>query len=222
VDQAFFYVALYDPKGVDRSRLDPLLSSIPGDLVASGILIEEERSKNSLVVCSVPMDEGRGAQLHLPYFLLPLPRSSIKDILHGRMVVLNLVNSGRVAEALEDAGFSVDLPTGRNDLGSGSMVVRMTVEDSSGARFAAEWHQMKLHLDEMTMEFRPLRYILDVAAATRQAIGIGLEDRRRRQIAAADDADVAWGPAERRDEARVTATDHGFAPWSLPSRFQTC
>lgn len=175
VDNAFFYVAVYDAEGFDSERLTWILESIPADLVSSGVLFEEERSRNSLVVFSVPSHEGRGPQLFLPYYLLPLPTSSIVDILQGRMMILNIVNAGRVVEALESAGFEVRHPSGHNDLAEGSMVVGTEIEDADGARYRAELHNLKMHLDEMTMEFRSLGHIVDVAHAFRDSISLVIE-----------------------------------------------
>lgn len=175
VDDAFLYCALYDPDGIDAERLPALFEGIAEDLITSGVLFDDDPSRNSLVVCSVPSPEGRAPQLYLPYFLLPLPKTSILDILHGRMVLFNLVNSGRVVQALEDAGFDVHVPTGRNDLASESFVVGMEVRDEQGHRFRAEMHNLKMHLDEMTMEFRSLRYIIDVALAMRKGLLLAIE-----------------------------------------------
>lgn len=176
VDNAFLYVALYDKNGIDVGRLPSLWDSIPKDLVSSGIFFEEDRTRNSLVVCSVPSPEGRGAQLYLPYFLLPLPRTAISDIVHGRMIIFSLVNSGRVSEALENEGFEVAYPTGRNDLSAGSMVVTMEIEHD-GQRYRAEWHNLQMHLDEMVMEFKPLSYIMDIARAMRDNMVLAIEHR---------------------------------------------
>lgn len=179
VDATFFYAALYDPNGIDPQRLSEALSRLPGELVGSGIFFEDDPSKNSLVICSVPSPEGRGPQLHLPYFLLPLPQTAILDILHGRLMIFNLVNSGRVVAALETAGFEVHVPTGRNDLSSESLVVRMKVDDTGGERYVAEWRNLTMHVNEMTMEFKPVQYIVDIAEAMRTGVRLGVDHMRR-------------------------------------------
>jgi len=178
VDGTFFYAALYDPDGIDPQRLGDALSLLPSDLVGSGIFFEDDPSRNSLVICSVPSPEGRAPQLHLPYYLLPLPQTAILDLLHGRLMIFNLVNSGRVVAALESAGFDVRVPTGRNDLSSESLVVGMEVEDSRGDRFVAEWRNLTMHLNEMTMEFKPVRYIVDIAEAMRSGVRLGVDHVR--------------------------------------------
>ena len=180
VDGTFFYAALYDRNGIDPLRLSDTLSSLTSNLVASGIFFEDDPSRNSLVIFSVPSPEGRGPQLHLPYYLLPLPQTAVIDMLLGRLMIFNLVNSGRVVAALESAGFEVRVPTGRNDLSGDSLVVRMHVEGDRGERYAAEWRNLTMHLNEMTMEFKPVQYIVDIAEAMRKSVHLGVNHLRQR------------------------------------------
>jgi hypothetical protein len=187
VDNAFFYVAIYDRDGIDPARLHPLLDSIPNHLVRSGILFDKDRTRNSLVVNSVPSPEGRGAQLYLPYFLLPLPKTAVSDLLNERMIIFSLVNAGRISEALENEGFDIHYPTGRHDLSVDSMVVTMKLEHD-GRRYRAEWHNLTMHLHEMVMEFKPLSYIVDVARAVRDNMVVAIEHRAARMAA---DGEVA-------------------------------
>lgn len=94
VEATFLYAALHDPAGLDPARVVALAERLPDDIVGSGILDEDDKNRNALVLNQIPSPESRGPQLFLPYFLLPLPRVAICDLLHGRTVLLNLVNPG--------------------------------------------------------------------------------------------------------------------------------
>ena len=100
-DSAMLYVVLYDKNGIGSPP--EVLRSLPGDLAASGIFLEDT-SRNSLWISSLPDSRGRGARRYLPYYLYPLPRAWILDILHGRLMIMSMLNVGRVAMALEEEG----------------------------------------------------------------------------------------------------------------------
>jgi hypothetical protein len=56
-----------------------------------------------------PTDVAQGAQLALPYYLLPLPDIAISELLRGDLVLITFLNLGRIAVALEKAGLSAHL-----------------------------------------------------------------------------------------------------------------
>ena len=125
--------------------------------------------RNSLVVAGVPEGISSQGHSHLPYFLLDFPQNTIVDMLHGRMTVLNIVNTGRSATALENAGYEVSYPSGRNDLSNESLVVSASFDDDEGRRYVVELHKLQRHLDEVLHEFKPLQFLLNVVASMREA-----------------------------------------------------
>jgi hypothetical protein len=174
VDDTFLYGAFYDADGLEIDRLHLLMESLPRDLVDSGVLINDEPSRNSLGLYTIPAEPHRGPQQYLPYYLLPIPRTAVHDILHGRMILFNLVNVGRIAEALEAEGFVVRQDGSGGAPPNGSMVIEMEVETARGARYAAEYHNPELHLTEMAMEFLPLRYLVDVILGSQSGLALGI------------------------------------------------
>jgi hypothetical protein len=179
VENAFLYVSLYDQEGLDPKRDESKFQQISKDLVASGIFYDEEKERNSLVIYSVPHAQP-SAQLFLPYYLYSLPKTTIIDMLHGRMMLFIFVNSGRIVSALEEQGFEVEFPTGRNDLANESLVASWTY-DIGKETYRGQLHNLGIHIHEMIMEFRSVQYLVTVAETMRDASwkGIRLEKKTR-------------------------------------------
>lgn len=167
VHDTMLVVALYDPLGLSTERLNKF-EQLPRDLIASGILFEHQPERNSLLVSSIPKPQG-GPQLFLPYFLYPLPRRTIFNMMRGRMGLISLVNVGRIAASLEDAGFDVTVSTSRTDFGRDPLVVRETITDVDGTAYRTELRNLGLHLDELVMEFLSTDYLLNMVRAMEQA-----------------------------------------------------
>lgn len=185
VEGTFLYAAVFDPAGLGAGRLPDVAAGLPGDVVASGIFDERDAERNALVVNQVPQQGGRGPRLFLPYFLLGLPRVAICDVLHGRMVLLNLVNPGRVMQALEHAGFKVDPPAGRNALQDDNLRLRAEGIDGDGIAYRAELGNLTAHVTEMLHEFRSVSHLTDIARSMLDAI---IVDRIRTHGPAGDEA----------------------------------
>lgn len=83
--------------------------------------------------------------------------------------MLNIVNAGRVAMAMEKAGYEVTYPSGRNDLSNGSLVVSARFDDDNGRPYVVELHNLQRHVDEMLLEFKPLQFLLNIVASMRDA-----------------------------------------------------
>ena len=92
------------------------LKAVPGGLVASGISLTDDVARNSVWLSSLPDTRGNHAHRYLPYYLYPLPRAWILDILQGRLVLLSVLNVGRVAVALENEGLRTADARGRTYL----------------------------------------------------------------------------------------------------------
>lgn len=159
VDNTFLYAAVYSPDLVNDIK--DLIRGVPKCLIDSGILYTERIDRNSIVMYSTPTEGSRWPQLYLPYFLFSLPVATIIDILCGRMVIFNLVNSGRIVEAIEEAGFRVTLPKIRNDLKDGSLVVSARFDGEGGVAYSGEMHNLSQFINEMVMEFRSLQSLID-------------------------------------------------------------
>lgn len=173
VEGAWMYVALYDAEGVDVKRNPKPIEQIPRAIIESEIWAQ--RSVNdAVVVHSIPPLKAVGAQVFLPYFLYPIPRSSVLDLMHGRMIIFVLVNPARLVSALESTGFRVSSPSGRNDLGNDSLVLSTEIESDDGARLRVDLTNLQRHIEEMLMEFGSLRDLVAVALAMRDSAQIGI------------------------------------------------
>ena len=152
-DGAVMYVAFYSPTGLDSP--DQLMGRVPTDLLAYGIFLPDP-TKNSLYVLGMPDPTHDGPDRYRPYYLYPIPRPWVVDILRGRLVVFALFNPGRVAEALEAVGL-------RTDDGKGNAYLRAFAEvEASGARFLVEL-PLGDNITEMVMEARALAGLVAVA-----------------------------------------------------------
>lgn len=178
VEGAFLYAAIYNPNRVHPAEDEQSFRNLARDLAGSGILSSDKPERNALVVSSVPHPED-GVQLYLPYYLYPLPRATIIDMLHGRMALFNLVNPGRFADALEHRGFEVSVADEGHPLRNGALTASFTFEDEVGETYAAQLQNFALPLNEMIMEFKSIEYLVATAEAMRDGARTASLDERR-------------------------------------------
>ncbi|HEX5301699.1 MAG TPA: hypothetical protein VFW50_32385 [Streptosporangiaceae bacterium] len=173
VDGAFLYVAAYDANGLSakltadhRSRLQEDLSN-PGPLAKA--------SANVLSVSIIPPFESTGAHLFRPFYLYPIPRTSIIDLLYGRMIILVCFNEGRFVESLEEAGFDVDF---KFKTKTRAMTVTRSMTAGGGSEYGVQFADLRYYFDEIIYEFRGLDAVVYAAnsmtdAAVSAAPGLG-------------------------------------------------
>jgi hypothetical protein len=92
----------------------------------------------------------------VPYFLYPLPREWILDLLHGRLVILSLLNIGRLAAELEAAGLKT------SDSGGHSYLNLLCEVEADGERYVVELPGISDSVTEMIMEMPP-SYVTRIA-----------------------------------------------------------
>ena len=124
--------------------------------------------RNALVINAIPPDEGIAAQPYLPYYLYPIPKRAIFELLNGTLTVVVLVNPGRIIEALEQDGFEVAVPR-RNDLPSCSFAVTVEIADDAGRRYRAELGNLGFHVTEAVYELKGIRHVVEAARCMRDA-----------------------------------------------------
>jgi hypothetical protein len=176
-ESAVLFAVLYSKKGFE-SFDEGQLAIIGPDLVASGIYFED-KNKNALQVSLLPDPRGDGPHTYLPYFLYPLPRSAIFDLLHGRLLIFSLLNVGRLADAVERAGFRVEMLT----QSSGVYLKVFTEHEIDGTRYGIELGGLQDHMREMIMEASSLAYMVSIvetlaegAAAQLPLMTLGLRE----------------------------------------------
>jgi hypothetical protein len=166
VEDTFLYIAIYsaDDLTSEAVRDERILHSVQ----ESGIF-HQNIPRNSLIVNTIPAGERSGAQLYMPYHLLPLPLANIIDILRNRLLILILTNGGKIIAALEGAGFSIkDDPKRRKEF-SFVATSRLEPEDADGAISNIELHNLDMHVREMICEFGSTRNLVEVAVNMRNA-----------------------------------------------------
>ena len=168
-EEAVVYAAFYRKEAFDDPDTIAHLPELPKVLIASGILFEGDlRDKNSLIVSVLPDWHGAGPHLYMPYYLYALPRYAVVDLLHGRLILVSLLNLGRVAVALEEAGYRVELPTKDRDYARSPLRV-FTETEVGSTRFRVELGGLHLPLTEMIMEARSPEYFVQWVRAAAQA-----------------------------------------------------
>jgi hypothetical protein len=160
VDDTFLYTAFYSADGISPDTMGQP-ASLQEDLSNPALLVGGGRA-NMLSIAIVPPVEQARAHVFMPFYLYPIPRSSISDIIHGRMTIVVFFNETRLSESLEKAGFSVEVI-------SSAKHHRMQVSGwgtaSNGANFYIQLPDLKYHLDELIYEFRERDSIVHIARA---------------------------------------------------------
>jgi hypothetical protein len=157
VDDAALYLAFYDPQGT----LADGLGAVVDDLKSSGILTQDP-TRDALALFGIPSREASDPADYMPFFLYPIPKVAIADLLHGRMTIVVAYNFGRVFKALEAAGFEVEYAGG-----GPSLRFRSRLVDGDGVAYVAELGGLDRHITELVYEFKELSYIVEVALAMR-------------------------------------------------------
>lgn len=156
-------VAFYSPDGFTEESLQAAMSGLTNDLIESGMFSGSRPDWNMLFVNSIPREESVHVQYFLPYFLMPLPRATIVDLLHQRMIMLNLFNPAPVAEALLELGLEVDV---RPPSGAGGPIhAKYAFEADDGATYEADLTRSNHYVTEMIQEFRSVGYVVGAFAA---------------------------------------------------------
>ena len=174
VEKTFLYAAFYDSSGVTEETVKD--ERLINDIKDSGLLQKSEKHQSAIVIHQVPPQEGQGPQVFLPYFLYSIPQRAILDVLHGRLIVLVLVNPAPIATSLENRGFKVS-ETGRNEVGLGPFSAACEVTDDSGNFFWADLRILSVHVHELIYEFRSSAYLMDAAESLRGAAKIAISRR---------------------------------------------
>jgi hypothetical protein len=168
-DNNFLYLAFYGKDGIDLNAINERLTE---DVRSSTILSEDKTVTNSLHITAIPPADHRGPLLFLPYYLYSIPKTSVLDLLHGRLMIFVLTNPGKLAKSLEGSGHGLRVRTdGR--LYEGQFAVTTTIEDNGG-QYKIDLRRLDLHIREMIHEFHGVRYLIDVALAMRNAASIAI------------------------------------------------
>jgi hypothetical protein len=142
VDDTFLYAAFCSAEGLSPDSMDH--SRLQEDLSNPALLVEEGTRGIVLSIALIPPIEQASAQLFRPFYLYPIPRSSICDLLRGRMIILVCFNESRLVESLEEAGFTVDF---NSKVKRSPLIVTGSVITSSGAEYRVQPADPRYYLE---------------------------------------------------------------------------
>ncbi|MEU6112576.1 hypothetical protein ABZ853_29745 [Streptomyces albidoflavus] len=173
-EDAFFYAAYYNPRGVDSEDLqDPRF--IEG-VMSSGLPSSANAARNSLEISAIPPEEGRDAQLFLPYFLYSIPKRAIFEILHGKLSIVAVSNMGRVADALEGNGFEVSIPSGKGSPRYAAVVSGEFLHEGAAYRF--ETNGIGRQVTQCIHELKGVDHIVNALEGMRESAVSGVLNGR--------------------------------------------
>lgn len=176
IERTIFYAAIYKSEGLDDDSIRD--SRILSDLTTSDVFFGDSSGRDSLVVHAIPPEErGRQAQLFMPFYLYPFPKSSIIDMMRGRLVIVALMNGGRVVEALESAGLHLCSGRGRQLWPAGPMYIEVERAGPDGRRYRAQVGHLDNHIAEMVYEFRGIQYLIDIANNMGGTAGVAISHK---------------------------------------------
>jgi hypothetical protein len=158
-DGAFLYAAFYSRDGISLESLERV-SRLPEDLSNSALPITDGSRPNLLQIASVPTSQRESADLFLPFYLYPIPHSSICDLIYRRMVIIICYNYSRLIESLEGAGFDVT-----ENQKTGEFSVRRSITTADGSEYTIQSPDLRYFLNQIIYEFKHLDSLVEVAKA---------------------------------------------------------
>jgi hypothetical protein len=149
VDNTFLYAAFYSADGLSPDSMSHDL--LRHDLLNPALLVEDGDQVNALSIAAIPPPQRVGAYLCLPFYLYPIPRSSVCDIIHGRLIIFVAFNEGRLAECLEQAGFNVEIDYKAKGK---PFVVDASVTAKDGSQYRVRLPDLRRYFDGIIYGFR--------------------------------------------------------------------
>lgn len=161
VGDAIMYAAFYNENGISEDIAKD--SRLTNDLISSAIARKDDGVLNRVVISTIPAEGSLGPLRIMPYYLYPLPKASIRDILHGRMLIIAFTNVGRIAKLIEDAGFLVQFEDGpgrpKQPYGITNVCSDFHVPET---RIGVNFGAISEHLDSIIYEFHNVQSIVDI------------------------------------------------------------
>jgi hypothetical protein len=175
VDGAFLYTAFYNHGGISVESMGSP-SRIHEAISNSGLLIQDGSRDNAISIYPIPANESRGAHVFRPFYLYPIPRTSICDIIYGRMIIVVFLNESRLVESLERAGFSVEVTSNAKDR---QIKIGRQIAAGSGENYYAQYPNFRHYLNEIVYEFNGRESIIHIAETIFETAGNMAAEIRR-------------------------------------------
>lgn len=170
-------IVLPSPEPFDTS----LIERLPHDLVESGIFFTEDTSRNALIVTSLSEHlEGQVPVTAVPMLLLGIDLEDRVDLMWGRLLIFVMINPGKVAAALNDAGIDSKFPERPRDLPRSGLEMKVGFELADGSAWIAELGGMRRYFDRLLFDFITLDVYIQFIRAVADALPTILDEETQR------------------------------------------
>ncbi|WP_343907287.1 hypothetical protein [Nocardioides aquiterrae] len=160
VDKAFLYIVVYEEGGWSKETFAD--SRFLQDVKETEFLQNQNKDETSVVVHTIPRAKGTEAEIALPYFLFPISRRAVFEILNHELALVVLVNQGHICDALRASGMEIEVRPQVD--GPGEIVIIDRFESPTGVPLVGEVHTMWHTIRDAVREFRSVPYLLDIVA----------------------------------------------------------
>ena len=156
----------------DKHRANPeyLKQSSVREDVQERLISTEDVVRNTLTGQAIPMRESHdldGAPV-MRFFSYDIPKRAKADLIHGRLLILSMVNMGRLDKVLADRGFTIE----PEDSDLAQRGYRYTVDlvwpTGETECMAIPYSSVRHHVHTAIHEFSGLDYVVDHVAAIRR------------------------------------------------------
>ena len=156
VDKAAFYSVFYRKGGIEVETVqDPRFLD---DLTKSDFMHSSDPEERALIIYAVPHPREDQPYETLPYFLFPLPRRAIFEILSHELMIMVHINPGHVCDRLRSEGFDIEARPQQS--GPSEIVVIDTFTSDSGRPLRTEAHIVAHVLRQSVGEFHSLDFLV--------------------------------------------------------------
>jgi hypothetical protein len=165
----------------DKHRANPeyLKQSSVREDVQERLVSNEDGVRNSLTVQQIPMREDRdlGGAPVMRFFSYDIPKRAKADLIHGRLLIVAMINTGRLDRALAERGFAIE-PENSNLAERGyPYTVDLKWPTGETECLAIPYTSVQHHMHTAIHEFSGLNYVVDhIAAIRRMPEAISRED----------------------------------------------
>lgn len=160
IDETYMCAAVYNPDRITEEQLTGL--PLANDVVA---LRGESGDPLEISIFFLPMKEG-GAEVFLPYFLYPIPKRAVLDILSRKLILVIALSVGGVITHLQRAGFDVTLDNSSATASSlQRIIVGLKATLPSGEEVVLDLHNSWYHIFETIYEFKSIEFLADAIHA---------------------------------------------------------
>lgn len=167
IDGFIGYAVVYDKNGVTAEHFTKTRLR---DDVQERLLSSEDCIRNSLMVQQIPMREDHdpvGAPI-MRFFSYDIPKRTKADLIHGRLLIMAMVNTGRLDKALAERGLTIEPEDGDLARRGYRYTVDLVWPTGETECMAIPYTSVQHHVNTAMHEFSGLDYVVDHVTAIRR------------------------------------------------------